>query len=266
MTGDVLEAVPRNLVEIEMLLVRDANGKMWEFATEGPIGIDAAHLLVHRDIGAGVEVIYLEKDGRLSYRRRSRGFKSQEWLDFFCATQFRDGVYHTGEWVKGGYWYPAQKIAVLGENVWANASFTVKVKDGARVVTGNGLPVGHPTGNFPIARNDPAYQFYPNSNAISEQSVEFSLPLRPIFAAIPSCIPMGMVGVATNGVAFSMAWTRWPMRCRTDAPDTRSVMANTTTTARVVAIPMPKRRLIRWLALRWTDLVSSVSMMTRALR
>ncbi|HIL30333.1 MAG TPA: hypothetical protein EYG27_02210, partial [Dehalococcoidia bacterium] len=51
MTGDVLEAVPRNLVEIEMLLVRDANGKVWEFATEGPIGIDAAHLLVHRDIG-----------------------------------------------------------------------------------------------------------------------------------------------------------------------------------------------------------------------
>jgi hypothetical protein len=67
MTGDVLEAVPRNLVEIEveMLLVRDANGKVWEFATEGPIVIDAAHILVHRDIGAGVEVIYLEKDGRL---------------------------------------------------------------------------------------------------------------------------------------------------------------------------------------------------------
>jgi hypothetical protein len=38
---------------------------VWEFATEGPSGIDAAHLLVHRDIGAGVEVIYLEKDGRL---------------------------------------------------------------------------------------------------------------------------------------------------------------------------------------------------------
>jgi len=65
MTGDVLEAVPRNLFEIEMVLVRDTNGKVWEFATEGPIGIDAAHLLVHRDIGAGVEVIYLEKDGRL---------------------------------------------------------------------------------------------------------------------------------------------------------------------------------------------------------
>lgn len=65
MTGDVLEAVPRNLVEIEMLLVRDANGKVWELATEGQVGIDAAHLLVQRDIGAGVKVIYLEKDARL---------------------------------------------------------------------------------------------------------------------------------------------------------------------------------------------------------
>ena len=69
-------------------------------------------------------------------------------------------------------------------------------------MTGNGLPVGHTTGNLPIARNDPAYQFDPNPNAISEQSVEFSLPLRPILAAIPSCIPMGMVGVATNVEAF----------------------------------------------------------------
>ena len=70
MTGDVLEAVPRNLVETEMLLVRDANGKVWDLATEGQVGIDAAHLdaahlLVQRDIGAGVKVIYLEKDARL---------------------------------------------------------------------------------------------------------------------------------------------------------------------------------------------------------
>ena len=169
---------------------------------------------------------YLIGEGRVGSNHKN------SWI-FSCATQFRDGVDHTGEWVKRGYWYPAQKIAVLSENVWANASFTVKVKD------------------------DPAYQFYPNPNAISEQSVEFSLPLRPIIAAIPSCISMGMACVATNGVAFSMAWTRrgetrWPMRCKTDAPNTRSVIviANTTTTARVVAIPIPKRRLIRWLALR----------------
>ena len=64
-TGDVLEALARKPAEIELLWVRDTDGKLWEFATEGPIGIDAAHLLVHRDIGAGVEVVYLEKEGRL---------------------------------------------------------------------------------------------------------------------------------------------------------------------------------------------------------
>jgi len=55
----------RNPLEIEMLQVRDIDGKVWEFTTEGPIGIDAAHLLVHREIGEEVEVVYLEKDGAL---------------------------------------------------------------------------------------------------------------------------------------------------------------------------------------------------------
>ena len=76
MTGDVLEAVPRNLFEIEMLLVRDTNGKVWEFATEGPIGIDAAHLLVHRDIGAGVEVIYLENGSKAGIGTRLKKLQS----------------------------------------------------------------------------------------------------------------------------------------------------------------------------------------------
>lgn len=138
---------------------------------------------------------YLIGDGRLSSNPEQGSIYS-------CATQFRDGVDHTGEWVKDGYWYPDLKIAVRGENHWAEAWFTVEVKDGKRVVTGNGLPVGHPTGNFPIARNDPAYQFDPNPNAISVQTVEFSLPLSPSLASTPSCVPMGLIGVATNGVAF----------------------------------------------------------------
>ena len=123
------------------------------------------------------------------------------WI-FSCATQFRDGRDHTGDWVKDGYWYPGLKISVLGENDWTNAWFNVEVKDGRRVLTGNGLSVGHRTGNFPIARNDPAYQFDTNPNAITEQTVEYSLPLRPNLASTPSCIPMGLIGVATNGVAF----------------------------------------------------------------
>ena len=65
MNGQVLDALARNPSEIELLLVQDAEGNVWQFATDGPIGIDAAHLLVHRDTGEEVEVIFVERDGSL---------------------------------------------------------------------------------------------------------------------------------------------------------------------------------------------------------
>jgi hypothetical protein len=65
MTGKVMDAVARNSVEIELLLVRDETGRVWEFVTEGPIGVDAGHLLVHRDTGEEVQVGYTKRDGSL---------------------------------------------------------------------------------------------------------------------------------------------------------------------------------------------------------
>ena len=65
MTGFVVEAIERSSTEIELLQVRDSSGRIWEFFTEGPIGIDAAHLRVHEETVEGVEVVYLEKDGSL---------------------------------------------------------------------------------------------------------------------------------------------------------------------------------------------------------
>jgi len=65
MTGFVVDAIERSVTEIELLQVRDSNGRIWEFFTEGPIGIDAAHLRVHQETAEGVEVVYLEKDGSL---------------------------------------------------------------------------------------------------------------------------------------------------------------------------------------------------------
>ena len=65
MTGSVVDAIERSATEIELLQVRDSNGRIWEFFTEGPIGIDAAHLRVHEETAEGVEVVYLEKDGSL---------------------------------------------------------------------------------------------------------------------------------------------------------------------------------------------------------
>jgi hypothetical protein len=64
-TGIVVEAVERDLVEIELLRVRDRAGKTWEFTTEGNVGISAAHLRQHQVLGDGVVVKYKEVAGRL---------------------------------------------------------------------------------------------------------------------------------------------------------------------------------------------------------
>ncbi len=64
-TGMVLEAVERNIAEIELLKVRDRTGKTWEFTTEENVGISAAHLRQHQVLGDGVVVKYKEVDGQL---------------------------------------------------------------------------------------------------------------------------------------------------------------------------------------------------------
>ncbi len=64
-TGLVLEAVERDLTEIELLRVRDDDGRVWEFSTEGPVGVSAAHLRQHQLAGEKVLVTYREEGGRL---------------------------------------------------------------------------------------------------------------------------------------------------------------------------------------------------------
>ncbi len=64
-TGLVVEAVERNLVEIELLRVRDADGRVFAFTTEGPVGINAAHLRQHQVLGERVVVTYTEQNGSL---------------------------------------------------------------------------------------------------------------------------------------------------------------------------------------------------------
>ena len=57
-TGLIVEAVERDLVEVELLRVRDDDGKVWTFSTEGPVGINAAHLRQHQILGEKVVVTY----------------------------------------------------------------------------------------------------------------------------------------------------------------------------------------------------------------
>ena len=64
-TGVVVEAVERNLAEIELLRVRDGDGRVWEFSTQGSVGMTAAHLRQHQVLGEKVTVTYKEEGGRL---------------------------------------------------------------------------------------------------------------------------------------------------------------------------------------------------------
>lgn len=118
----------------------------------------------------------------------------------------RGGARHSGPWIHGDTWSLVEKPHVRGRVMWSQATFSIRdVGTGAtmtRLVQGNGLPVATPTGRFPISPMDPAYQFDTNPNHISAYHLALSLPLNPQIAAKPSCVPMGIVGVALNGVAI----------------------------------------------------------------
>ena len=64
-TGLVLEVVGRGLAEIESIRLRDDDGRVWEFSTDGPVGTNAAHLRQHQLAGERVSVTYREEGGRL---------------------------------------------------------------------------------------------------------------------------------------------------------------------------------------------------------
>jgi YHYH protein len=133
-------------------------------------------------------------DGRIST-------EAKQGQVFACATQFRaGGARHAGDWILGSTWDATRKIWVQGEVLWPDARFSIQTKANQRILTGNALPVGHATGTFPIARTDPAFAIDTNPNAIAAQTLTFSLPLQPTPAASPGCVPMGVIGVAVDGV------------------------------------------------------------------
>jgi len=85
--------------------------------------------------------------------------------------------------------------------MWPKAQFRIERTD-SRILNGNGLPVDTPTGNFPVGRDDPAVAIDRNPNSIQEQKLALTLPANPVVAGQASCVPMGMIGVALNGVAI----------------------------------------------------------------
>ena len=63
--GVVVEAVDRDLAEIETLRIRDGEGRLWTFTTTGPLEKNGAHLRLHQVLGQTIEVRYEERGERL---------------------------------------------------------------------------------------------------------------------------------------------------------------------------------------------------------
>ncbi len=111
------------------------------------------------------------------------------------------GADHAGAWISGSSFDLTAKAVVDGRVRWKGTTTFSRRSTGLEVV-GNGLPRSTPTGRFPIAADDDAYAFDRNPNTILAQTVSLTLPGRPKIATKPSCLPMGMIGIALNGVAI----------------------------------------------------------------
>jgi hypothetical protein len=124
---------------------------------------------------------------------------------FSCQTTFGPaaGAFRDGPWIHGdGTWDPMAKLHVQGSVAWPQAQYEVRREGASRIVTTNGVPGDHSTGVFPVASDDPAYQYDRNPNAIRSRSLTLTLPALPFVAPSATCLNMGAIGVLTDGVVL----------------------------------------------------------------
>ncbi len=122
---------------------------------------------------------------------------------YSCKTDFSGrGAIHTGPWIdyETDTWDSTTKVEVVGDNTWPEATYEETVEGDVRVITSEGVPVDDPTGNYPIAEDDPAFAYDTNPNPITAGAVELELPLNPTEAEAPSCVGMGAAGILNTGV------------------------------------------------------------------
>jgi len=121
-----------------------------------------------------------------------------------CQTTFPaiGGAQTVGPWIDTATktWDSLSKTHVQGAVSWPQATYSVSVSGGQRVIKANDLPVDHTTGTFPIASTDPAYAYDRNPNTITAQTIDWSLPEQPAAAATPTCTSGGAIGILDDGV------------------------------------------------------------------
>jgi hypothetical protein len=110
-----------------------------------------------------------------------------------------------GPWIDNDSktWDLTEKLAVRGSVEWDNV-FARKLTSTRAKLSGNGLP-DHVSGTFPIASDDPAYQYDRNPNSIKSYALAASLPRNPKLNASPTCVG-GTIGVMRSGVPLYSAF------------------------------------------------------------
>jgi hypothetical protein len=111
------------------------------------------------------------------------------------------GAQREGPWINKatGTYDVTKKPVDLGNVHYPNAKFTVTTTKTERVITGNGFPVGVPTGIFPVRASELAYQYDPNPNQITAQHISFLIPRYPRLATSASCT-YKQIGITLDGV------------------------------------------------------------------
>lgn len=145
----------------------------------------------------GVDLRHLPiGDGRISVQPKVGSVWS-------CRTRFRNkgGAHASGDWIQAdGTYNLTAKPTVNGAVHWPS-QFTITLQNNIRTITGNRLPKSV-TGKFPISPDDDAYAYDRNPNSITAEAYQIKLPAIPQATEEPSCLPLGAIGVLTNGGYF----------------------------------------------------------------
>ena len=111
------------------------------------------------------------------------------------------GAIHDGPWIEGDTWNLLEKLAVRGDISWKSAAkYAEQANSSTRTITTMRVPTVGTTGEYPIASDDPAYEYDRNPSSITARTKTVSIPKNPVKASKASCLPMGAIGVAVNGV------------------------------------------------------------------
>lgn len=123
---------------------------------------------------------------------------------FSCQTVFNGPGATPGPWLDedAGTFDLTAKPTVDGSVDW-DGEYTISfgASGATRLNTTNDLP-DHPTGTFPIASTDDAYQYDRNPNTIRATTLNMGVPTRPGLLATPACLSLGSIGIMTSGVAL----------------------------------------------------------------